>query len=119
MNMWGIHADFDTPRSGRGIGKGIVSTICELCPSWLPCPVCSSLAQNREKRMEGAAKIIKSEQYDFIMFQVTLNFFESNNNTDKVSPHFEKVAFLHFKLNFFIINRKFGMMKMKKELGIF
>merc|ERR1712064_79112 len=62
MNMWGIHADFDTHRSKRGI----VSTICEWCPN---CPLCPSLAKNREKRMEGAAKIIKSEQYDFIMFQ--------------------------------------------------
>jgi len=62
MNMWGIHADFDTHRSKRGIA----STICGWCPN---CPLCSSLAQNREKRMEGAAKIIKSEQYDFIMFQ--------------------------------------------------
>ena len=113
MNMWGIHADFD---SAKRFKRGIGSWACKLCPN---CPLCPSLAKNREIRMEGAAKIIKSEQYDFIMFQVNLKFLENTNCRDQVSPHFEMVRFLQFKLNFFIINRKFGMMKMKKELGTF
>ena len=40
MNMWGIHSPFSTP------------------------------VPEREDRMIGAAKIIKTEQYDFVMFQV-------------------------------------------------
>ena len=64
MNMWGIHTDFD--RFKRSIfGK----TICEICPI---CPKC--IGRDRVKRMEGAANIIKSGKYDFIMFQVNKNF---------------------------------------------
>ena len=40
MNMWGIHSPFST------------------------------IVPDREERMIGAAKIIKTGKYDFIMFQV-------------------------------------------------
>ena len=55
MNMWGIHRDLDLNFFSRSRSKSIFR--CESC-------------EHRKERMIGAAEIIKSSQYDFIMFQV-------------------------------------------------
>ena len=53
MNMWGIHRDLNL--FSRSRSKSIFR--CESC-------------EHRKERMIGAAEIIRSNQYDFIMFQV-------------------------------------------------
>ena len=80
MNMWGIHRDLNL--FSRSRSKSIFR--CESC-------------EHRKERMIGAAEIIKSNQYDFIMFQVLTYIYRgvSSGWAEKKAPPGSNVPYYY------------------------